>query len=553
MDYFRSLNLSNEPFLNTTDRGFFYNSEGHMECLQKIEINVRLKRGLSVVTGQAGTGKSILSNCLINILSVKEKDETVLTYVIKDPYFLSMQEFLTRLAIVFGLTIAKDKDSAENLKDSIKQFILTKAVEKNCLLVLIIDEGQQMPDFCYEFIRELINLEKVGRKLLQIVIFGQLELENKLNERLNDRVSEHYRLKPFDFNETREMIRFRIKKVAIKRGKANHTVELFTFMGMVAIFLATSGLPGKIVNLCHNALISMIINKKRKAGWFFMRNLVFNSSDLRGMKRFGYGRLAFGMVVVFVIAFIITLAGIPILYINETATNNNSVAKHVTSGTNKIVNPSPVPRAEGLSLPTKAEASIADTSLANTSLADTSLADTSLANNITAPVKKSENFMQSNEIMGVLTVEAKDSVWSKLGILFNNNVNREYIRGLLTINTHIKDFNNLAIGEVIKIPFEPSRFDFAANKRVWIRIASFDSLDRAVEYVRTYPTIIPAVTIFPYINKKNRRVYDIILKKDFSTKAEADLFVYNEIPGRYSMSAKVIEKMDDIAFCYKIW
>ena len=95
MDYFSILNLSKEPFSNSPDPDYFFQSRQHVGCLQKLELSLRLKRGLNIVIGDVGTGKTTLCRQLLRRFA---KDENVATHLILDPYFSSPLEFLKTVA-----------------------------------------------------------------------------------------------------------------------------------------------------------------------------------------------------------------------------------------------------------------------------------------------------------------------------------------------------------------------------------------------------------------------------------------------------------------------
>ena len=95
MDYFRILNLSKEPFSNSPDPEYFFQSRQHLECLQKLELSLRLRRGLSVVIGDVGTGKTTLCRQLIRRFADENEVES---HLILDPNFSSPSEFLATVA-----------------------------------------------------------------------------------------------------------------------------------------------------------------------------------------------------------------------------------------------------------------------------------------------------------------------------------------------------------------------------------------------------------------------------------------------------------------------
>ena len=178
MDYFRILNLKKEPFSNSPEPEFFFQSVKHLGCLQKVELAVRLRRGLSVVVGDVGTGKTTLCRQLILKFASSEEDRNQIeTHLLLDPSFTNPLEFLSTVAMTFGVSDTGSNVSEWQLKENIKNYLFSKGVDEGKIVVLIIDEGQKLPDFCLEILREFLNYETNEFKLLQIVIFAQREFE----------------------------------------------------------------------------------------------------------------------------------------------------------------------------------------------------------------------------------------------------------------------------------------------------------------------------------------------------------------------------------------
>ncbi len=259
MEYYRILNLVREPFSNSPEPEFFFQSPKHVSCLQKLELAIRLRRGLSVVMGHVGTGKTTLCRHLIRqFATANEEADAVETYLLMDPAFSTPQEFLSTIAIEFGIAGKRKRESEADtdpsewqLKEHIKTYLFKKGVDEKKVVALIIDEGQKLPDFCLEILREFLNYETNENKLLQIIIFGQEELQLTLNRlpNLADRVNLHYLLEPLNYKETRDMIRFRIARAA----EPGQVPTLFTWPGLLAVYLATRGYPRKIITLCHQS------------------------------------------------------------------------------------------------------------------------------------------------------------------------------------------------------------------------------------------------------------------------------------------------------------
>lgn len=278
MDYFKILNLIREPFSNSPEPEFFFQSPKHVRCLQKLELAIRLRRGLNVVMGHVGTGKTTLCRHLIlHFAAVSGEADHVETHLLMDPAFTTPLEFLSAVALSFGLTgkrkrrLTADGETSEwQLRENIKDYLLQKGVEEKKIVVLIIDEGQNLPDFCLEILREFLNYETNENKLLQIVIFAQKEFQGTLTriENFADRVNLLYVLEPLNFQETRDMIRFRLARAS----EPGNIPSLFTHAGLIAVYRATGGYPRKIITLCHQVVLAMIIQNRTKAGWFLVRS-----------------------------------------------------------------------------------------------------------------------------------------------------------------------------------------------------------------------------------------------------------------------------------------
>ncbi len=267
MEYYKLLQLKREPFSNSPDPEYFFLSSRHQECLQKLELALRLKRGLNVVIGDVGTGKTTLCRELIRKFAAEPDIET---HLILDPSFGSAEEFLRLL-----YTLLHAKEAAPNvpvmaLKEQIQNALLVKGVDQQRTVVLIVDEGQKISSACVEILRELLNFETNQFKLLQIVIFAQLEFEAILRSQANfaDRINLLHHLAPMDFKDTRRMIHHRLKLSSTTASPR----QLFTLPALWAIYRSTQGYPRKIIHLCHQSMLTMLIQNRTRAGWALIRS-----------------------------------------------------------------------------------------------------------------------------------------------------------------------------------------------------------------------------------------------------------------------------------------
>ena len=255
MSYYKTLNLSKEPFSTSPDPYFFYPSISHKQAIQRLEIAIRLKRGLSVILGDVGIGKTTLARALIQEL---HSTNGAITHMILDPTYDSEFQFVVTLAKLFG--IRGTFRSTLDYKEAIERFLFKQCVDEGRIISLIIDEGQKMSLSSLELLRTLLNYETNEYKLLQLVIMGQMELLPKLQRihNFSDRISLKYILNPLDINETKNLIEFRLRQAGAPSGK-----EVFTEKAILAVYQYTQGYPRKIAALCHNLLEELVMKDRR--------------------------------------------------------------------------------------------------------------------------------------------------------------------------------------------------------------------------------------------------------------------------------------------------
>ncbi len=254
MSHYAGRGLAREPFSNSPDPNFLLATRQHATCLQELEISLRLRRGLNVVTGDIGTGKTTLCRSLLKIFA---SDPNTDVHLLLDPYFESREEFLrVILTSVSGLA-PEPGLGLWALKEALKQQLFRLGMVEGRLVILVIDEGQKISRENLEILREMLNYETNTAKLLQIVIFGQRELEATLAAmpNLTDRINVRRRLAPLTFAETRAMIGHRL---VVASGGGAPDVR-FTWPAEALIHLRGGGSPRKTVRLCHMAMLEMLV------------------------------------------------------------------------------------------------------------------------------------------------------------------------------------------------------------------------------------------------------------------------------------------------------
>ena len=249
-------NLTRNPFELTPDPTFLYSTQRHNEALAALYYGVRRHKGFVVLTGEVGTGKTLLLRCLLRLL--KQSKDVAYAYLFNSR--LSPTEFLQYILSDFGLS-ASGKNKGEMLLE-LGHFVISRG-SKKLTTVLIVDEAHHLPADILEEVRLLTNLETTEDKLLQILLVGQPELDEKLDSvrlrQLKQRIALRARLDPLDINETKGYIERRLEIA----GANSHRGALFSAQSIAAVYRNSRGFPRLINTICENALITAYARQMR--------------------------------------------------------------------------------------------------------------------------------------------------------------------------------------------------------------------------------------------------------------------------------------------------
>src|SRR5688500_14299597 len=230
--------LPNPRFLSLTTR--------QREALSNLQYGLTSARGLTVLIGEAGTGKTTLVQAAIADLR-----DTTVKYVLMSNPTLTRSEFYEFLARSFGLSDEAARSKTQFLFELRRE--LQQRHLAGVLSALIIDEAQSVPYELLEEIRLLSNVEMPTVKLLNVVLTGQPELADRLNEtslrQLKQRIALRCQLSSMDLPETAAYIAARIR---VAGGRPE---QIFTRESIGAVFAASAGLPRTVNVVCDNALI----------------------------------------------------------------------------------------------------------------------------------------------------------------------------------------------------------------------------------------------------------------------------------------------------------
>ena len=254
--YLDHFGLTELPFGITPDTSYTVITRSHQEALNTLLVALNSGEGFIKITGEVGTGKTLLCRRLLQALP-----EGAISAYLPNPY-LAPRTLLLALAEELGVAVSADSDDYHVLKSVNQAMLMHAAVGRR--VVVCIDEAQAMPLETLESLRLLSNLETEKRKLLQIVLFGQPELDRKLAEpsvrQLLQRIAFHYRLHGLSREEVAKYLAHRLR-VAGYRGE-----DVFGARAVRCLHRASRGTPRLLNILAHKALLSVYGEGKHVVG-----------------------------------------------------------------------------------------------------------------------------------------------------------------------------------------------------------------------------------------------------------------------------------------------
>jgi general secretion pathway protein A len=252
--------LTRNPFELSPNPFFFYPTSRHAEALATLTYGVLRRKGFVVVTGEVGTGKTLLVRCLLDALTQNK----VAFAFIYNP-IISVPEFLTQVIDDLGISTSATLSKREALA-RLNNY-LVKRSSKDKITALVVDEAQLLSWELLEEIRLLTNLETTEHKLLQIVLLGQPEFERKLDSQelrqLKQRVGLRCSLRPLDSIEIKGYIHQRLKLA----GANSHATAIFPDETITLIQQVTLGIPRLINTLCENSLLLGFWHQQHQISW----------------------------------------------------------------------------------------------------------------------------------------------------------------------------------------------------------------------------------------------------------------------------------------------
>jgi general secretion pathway protein A len=252
--YLQYYNLSEAPFTISPNPRFLYLSAKHREALNHLLFGIRERKGFVQLTGEVGAGKTTLCRELLAQLPPEQYSTALILNPVLHP-----DQMMAAIATEFGLDV-RGKDRFQTLQ--ILNFFLLDEMVKGRDVVLIIDEAQNLTNDLLEQVRLISNLETDDRKLLQIVLMGQPELRDRLNEhslrQLRQRITVRYHLSPLGFSEVKEYIQHRLH-VSGANGS-----PCFSSGAIWRVFKYSKGIPRLVNAVCDKCLLAGFVNQRAR-------------------------------------------------------------------------------------------------------------------------------------------------------------------------------------------------------------------------------------------------------------------------------------------------
>ena len=252
--YETDFDLAERPFELTPNPRFLYMTAPHREALTTLEYGLSGRTGIAVLIGEAGTGKTTLVHAALHSQNTRQS----LAVYLNNPS-LTRDEFVEFLAAGFGLSADAARSKTRCLYELTE--VLAKRHQARHMSALVIDEAQCLPDVLLEEIRLLANIESASEKLLSIILAGQPEFADRLNQsslrQLKQRVGLRCALRPLRRDETTAYIAARI---GVAGGK---TERIFTREAIDTVHECAGGIPRTISVICDNALVTAFALDRR--------------------------------------------------------------------------------------------------------------------------------------------------------------------------------------------------------------------------------------------------------------------------------------------------
>ena len=243
--------LDKPPFLNVPHRFLLYQSPQHEEAINRLLYVVEHRKGVAMITGEVGSGKTTATHALQSRLPV----DRFQVYIISNP---AMDPLDLLKAILIQLGVKSDSDSKSCILNLLQEQLVENAT-RGITTVLVIDEAHVIKQQeTLDELRMLLNMQMEDEFLVTLILLGQPPLLKKINDLqpLRERISLKFHLDPLDLGNTARYVLYRLKEAGARRG-------IFTKKAIQPIFSYSGGLPLRINNVCDRSLLMGLMRRAK--------------------------------------------------------------------------------------------------------------------------------------------------------------------------------------------------------------------------------------------------------------------------------------------------
>jgi len=583
MDYLTKLQHITEPFLSPSEPEF-YLSQANRDLIEKLSNNIFLGAGLQLVIGPDGLGKTTLLNQLA--LKFRENNKAVVL-LIHNPQFRDLRHFLITTAGIFK-TINEPAGFDDNIfQEAFNSFFYKLCREEKKIVLLLFDNGQDLPDFCLQAINSFYDYHPDCKRYLQTIICGEPEFQKKISgdNTINKYVYFATTPKPFNFRDIRNLIRFHLKNTTTYHG---YPTVLFSLPSQWLVYRMTQGHPQKTIDLLHLIILTLAIGNQKNSDWFMALRSAKLLFPKRAMKLQIVRTTSLSGLIVFMLVLGLWSKGFVTqeIYRQEnqskmaveqkiqsqkaqSVTNNIETQEIIFQDQDKQAQPevakikkkTPPPvlpvEKQAPEVQTFVTPAIGDEQVAKQP--DQTRVSESQLNMVSVQEHQQEdsqgplrNGVKPPENLGAIITAPGENLGDMIRRIYGPwSFNPENVKTVLGVNPDLKSPELLQVGQKILFPTIPVKLTPKADEVWWVRIATLNNIQSAYRLLRMHRKSIAPLLIIPSRDDSNQVLLNILLEEYFMDKESAQQTI-QALPDVFKAQAEIMYGLNPKTFYYRV-
>jgi len=605
MDYLSSLQCKTEPFASPSGVETVV-SWAARDSIEKLSHHIINGAGLQLIIGADGSGKTTLLNQLSQKFCTDNKTVVLLLH---NPQFRDLHQFFITVAGIFKTIKAPSGFDDDTFQKAFNNFFYKLCQQEKKTVLLLIDNGQDLPDFCLQALNSFYDHHPDCIRFLQTVICGEPSFQRKISadKTLSRRVVFTAAPGPFSFEEVRKLIRFHLESAAADPGSPP---TLFTIPAQWVIYHLTQGHPQKTIDLCHFMVLTLVIENRKKADWFMTLRAAKLLIPKRSKKLQIIRTTSLSSLIILMLIFGLWPEQITPLSIfkqgrlyqlavpqkmqlpEEQPFDPVNAAQKTTppgqtqetlpkiSATIKETLPPIIPSAKeaggvapaekyaAIPIQSKDKASTAEVSVPEkTKVVDEEKTKSLVAGTASesqlgtefAPMKPPvDSFdlvvkrVEPPEYLGDIIAAPGENFGDMVRKIYGPwSFNPENVKTILAVNPNLKNPEMLNVGDKIRFPTIPVVLTPKAEEVWWIRITALDNIQSAYRFLRKYKKSSPPLVVIPSRNDSGQVLMNILLEEYFMDKESAQKAILN-LPAAITVQAEALHGLNPATFYYRV-